>query len=185
MEKMKKYIWSSTIEPAEFKNGWNSVLKDFKLEGNRWLWEMYAIRTSWIPAFFRDKPMFGLMRTTSRSESENNFFSQFHRQCDTLCEFYLRFESAMDRQRYESCRLNQEGSSAIPATVTRLFMEAEAAELYTRPVFYKVHKEIIASGYDMRIQSISPLVDGIKCYQMKDVLMNDKVFEVICSLINR
>lgn len=65
MEKMKKYIWSSTLEPAEFEKGWKSVLKKFKLEGNKWLWEMYAIRTSWIPAFFIDKPMFGLMRTTS------------------------------------------------------------------------------------------------------------------------
>lgn len=75
MEKMKKYIWSSILEPAEFEKGWKSVLKEFKLEGNKWLWEMYAIKTSWIPAFFRDKPMFGLMRTTSRSESENSFFS--------------------------------------------------------------------------------------------------------------
>ena len=179
---MKKYIWSSTIEPCEFEKGWNSVLKEFKLEGNRWLWEMYAIRASWIPAFFRDKPMFGLMRTTSRSESENNFFSQFHRQSDTLCEFYLRFESAMDRQRNETDRLNQEGSSTKSALVTKLFMEGEAADLYTRPIFYKVQKEMVASGYDMRIQSIGPLVDGIKVYEMKDVLVKDQVFEVIICL---
>ncbi|KAK1378190.1 hypothetical protein POM88_024934 [Heracleum sosnowskyi] len=154
MEKMKKYIWSSTLEPAEFEKGWTSVLKEVKLEGNRWLWEMFAIRTSWIPAFFRDKPMFGLMRTTSRSESENNFFSQFHRQSDSLCEFYLRFGSAMDRQRYD----------------------------YT-PVqfFYKIQQEILASCYDMRIQDIGPLVDGVKCYIMKDVLMKDKLFEVKVS----
>ncbi|KAK1388822.1 hypothetical protein POM88_017000 [Heracleum sosnowskyi] len=166
---MKKYIWSSTIEPGEFEKGWKYVLKEFKLEGNRWLWKIYAIRTSWIPAFFRDKPMFGLMRTTSRSESENNFFSQFHRQSNTLCEFYLRFESAMDKQRYETARLNQEGSSTIPTTITKLFIEAEAAQVYTRPVFYKVQQEMVASGYDMRIQTNGPLVDGIKCYEMKDV----------------
>ncbi|KAK1361019.1 hypothetical protein POM88_045493 [Heracleum sosnowskyi] len=98
MVKMKNYIWSSTLEPSEFESGWKSVLKEFKLEGHKWLWEMYAIKKSWIPAFFRDKPMFGLLRTTSRSESENNFFGQFHRQSDSLCEFYLRFESAMDKQ---------------------------------------------------------------------------------------
>ncbi|KAK1351233.1 hypothetical protein POM88_054550 [Heracleum sosnowskyi] len=178
MEKMKKYTWSSTIEPDEFEKGWKSVLKEFKLEGNRWLWEMYAIRTSWIPAFFRDKPMFCLIRTTSRSESENNFFSQFHRQSDTLCEFYLHFESAMDKQRYETAWLNQEGSSTIPATITKLFMEAEAAQVYTRPVFYKVQQEMVALGYDMRIQTIGPLVDGIKCYEMKDVMLKDQVFKV-------
>ncbi|XP_074361300.1 protein FAR1-RELATED SEQUENCE 5-like, partial [Apium graveolens] len=30
----------------------------------------------------------GLLRTTSRSESENSFFGQFHKQGDTLCEFW-------------------------------------------------------------------------------------------------
>ncbi|KAK1389188.1 hypothetical protein POM88_017366 [Heracleum sosnowskyi] len=151
MENMKKYIWSSTIEPFEFERGWKAVLKEFKLEGNRWLWEMYVIRTSWIPAFFRDKPMFGLMRTTSRSESENNFFSQFHRQTDTLCEFYLRFESAMDKQRNETARLNEEGSSALPAIVTGMFLEAEAAKLYTRPIFYKVQEEMVASVFEVKV----------------------------------
>lgn len=178
MTKMKNYIWSSTLEPSEFEKGWKSILKEFKLEGHKWLWEMYAIRTSWIPAFFRDKPMFGLMRTTSRSESENNFFSQFHRQSDTLCEFYLRFESAMDKQRNDSNRLNEEGRSGIPLTVSTLFLEADAAQLYTRPIFYKVQKEILASCYDMRIIDIGPLVDGFKRYKMKDVKMKDKLFEV-------
>ncbi|KAK1385315.1 hypothetical protein POM88_023050 [Heracleum sosnowskyi] len=169
------------MEKFPMKLGNYLLLKEFKLEGNRWLWEMFAIRTSWIPAFFRDKPMFGLMRTTSRSESENNFFSQFHRQSDSLCEFYLRFGSAMDRQRYEYARLNQEDLYAIPSTVSKLFIEADAAQLYTRPIFYKIQQEILASCYDMRIQDIGPLVDGVKCYMMKDVLMKDKLFEVKVS----
>ncbi|KAK1391937.1 hypothetical protein POM88_010993 [Heracleum sosnowskyi] len=158
MEKMKKYIWSSTLEPAKFEK---------EPHGSR--------------LFFRDKPMFGLMRTTSRSESENNFFSQFHRQSDSLCEFYLRFGSAMDRQRYEYARLNQEDLSAIPSTVSKLFIKADAAQLYTRPIFYKIQQEILASCYDMRIQDIGLLVDGVKCYIMKDVLMEDKLFEVKVS----
>ncbi|KAK1359525.1 hypothetical protein POM88_043999 [Heracleum sosnowskyi] len=97
MEKMKKYIWSSTLEPAEFEKGWTSVLKEFKLE------------------------------------------------------------------------------------VSKLFIEADAAQLYTRPIFYKIQQEILASCYDMRIQDIGPLVDGVKCYMMKDVLMKDKLFEVKVS----
>ncbi|KAK1364385.1 hypothetical protein POM88_039946 [Heracleum sosnowskyi] len=121
------------------------------------------------------------MRTTSRSESKNNFFSQFHRQSDSLCEFYLRFGSAMDRQRYEYDRLNQEDLSAIPSTVSKLFIEADAAQLYTRPIFYKIQQDILASCYDMRIQDIGPLVDGVKCYIMKDVLKKDKLFEVKVS----
>ena len=97
MEKMKKYTWSSNIEIEEFERGWEAVIKEFKLEDNKWLKDMYGIRSSWIPAFFRDQPMFGLLRTTSRSESKNSFFGQFHKQGDSLCEFWLRYQSAMDR----------------------------------------------------------------------------------------
>ncbi|KAK1376404.1 hypothetical protein POM88_032597 [Heracleum sosnowskyi] len=80
MEKMKNYIWSSNLEIHEFEEGWETIIKEFKLEGNKWLSDMYAIRSSWIPTYFRDEPMFGLLRTTSRSESENFFFGQFHKQ---------------------------------------------------------------------------------------------------------
>ncbi|XP_074364295.1 protein FAR1-RELATED SEQUENCE 5-like [Apium graveolens] len=52
MEKMKKFIWSSTIEPDEFKSGWLSVMKEFKLEWNKGLGKMYSLRKSWIPAYF-------------------------------------------------------------------------------------------------------------------------------------
>ncbi|GJY70702.1 hypothetical protein Tco_0474405 [Tanacetum coccineum] len=34
--------------------------------GPSWLSKMYRLRSSWIPAFFVDSPLCGLMRTTSR-----------------------------------------------------------------------------------------------------------------------
>ncbi|KAK1396112.1 hypothetical protein POM88_005975 [Heracleum sosnowskyi] len=137
MEKMKIYIWSSNIDIDEFERGWEAVIKEFKLEGNKWLADMYEIRSSWIPAFFRDEPMFGLMRTTSRSESENSFFAQFHKQGDTLCEFWLRYQSAMDKQRNETARLDHETNSSIPTCISTWFIEDDAADLFTRAIFYK------------------------------------------------
>ncbi|XP_074383461.1 protein FAR1-RELATED SEQUENCE 1-like [Apium graveolens] len=70
MEKMKAYIWSSVLEIDKFEIGWKEVIKEFKLEDNNWLLDMYCMRSSWIRAWFRDAPMLGLMRTTSRSESD-------------------------------------------------------------------------------------------------------------------
>ncbi|KAK1380052.1 hypothetical protein POM88_026796 [Heracleum sosnowskyi] len=122
MEKMKTYIWSSNIEIDEFETGWGAIIKEFKLEENKWLSDMYAIRSCWIPAYFRNEPMFGLMRTTSRSESENFFFSQFHKQGDTLCEFWLRFQSAMDRQRNETEEIL---ASCYDMKIKRIIKEVE------------------------------------------------------------
>ena len=72
---------------------------EFKLEDNDWLNEMYDIRDQWIPAYFSNIEMAGLLRTTSRSESSNSFFQHFHESGNNLVEFYSRFESAMDKQR--------------------------------------------------------------------------------------
>nr|XP_017225249.1 PREDICTED: protein FAR1-RELATED SEQUENCE 5-like [Daucus carota subsp. sativus] len=181
MEKMKKYIWSNHLDIAEFEQGWQAVMKEFNLENNKWLSDMYAIRSSWIPAFFRDEPMLGLMRTTSRSESENLFFAQFHKQADSLCEFWLRFQSAMQRQRNETERLDEESKSSFPNTLSTWFIEDEAADLFTRTVFYKVQEEILAACLDMQIKRMSEEVEGITNFEIKDVKVKEKIFKVSVS----
>ncbi|XP_076957125.1 protein FAR1-RELATED SEQUENCE 5-like [Bidens hawaiensis] len=57
-------------------------------------------RFDWIPAFYRDEPLFRLMRTTSRSESENHFFGKATNSQLTLVEFFNRFDFCMEIQRY-------------------------------------------------------------------------------------
>ena len=178
MEKMKTYIWASHLEIAEFEEGWEAVIKEFKLESNKWLLDMYEIRSFWIPAYFRDEPMFGLMRTTSRSESENSFFGQFHKQGDTLCEFWLRFQSAMERQRNETERLDHESDSFTPNIVSRWFIEDDAATIFTREIFYKIQEEILAGCLDMQIKRMSEEIDGVTALEIKDVKIKDKVFKV-------
>ncbi|KAK9741233.1 hypothetical protein RND81_03G091000 [Saponaria officinalis] len=54
----------------------------------------------WIPAYFRDMPMGGLLRTTQRSESTNSFYKRYENKFGTLVEFWMRFETAMEQQRY-------------------------------------------------------------------------------------
>ncbi|KAK1378786.1 hypothetical protein POM88_025530 [Heracleum sosnowskyi] len=181
MEKMKTYVWSSIIEIDEFEAGWIAIINEFKLEDNKWLSDMYAIRSCWIPAYFRNEPMFGLMRTTSRSESENFFFSQFHKQGDTLCEFWLRFQSAMDRQRNETVRLDNESNSSLPVTLSTWFIEDDAANLFTRAIFYKLQEEIMACCYDMQIKRMSEEVDGVTHFEIRDVKVMNKLFKVSVS----
>nr|XP_017251549.1 PREDICTED: protein FAR-RED IMPAIRED RESPONSE 1-like [Daucus carota subsp. sativus] len=132
-------------------------------------------------AFFRDEPMFGLMRTTPRSENENFFFAQFHRQADTLCEFWLRFQSAMERQRNETKRLDEESKSSFPTTLSRWFIEDDAADLFTRTVFYRVQEEILAACLDMQIKRMSEEIDGVTNFKIKDVKVKEKIFKVSVS----
>ncbi|KAK1414750.1 hypothetical protein QVD17_30501 [Tagetes erecta] len=59
-------VWTDSLSPDEFEVGWHSVIQDFDLSDNNWLADIYDMRESWIPAYYRDELMSGLMRTTSR-----------------------------------------------------------------------------------------------------------------------
>ncbi|XP_074300126.1 protein FAR1-RELATED SEQUENCE 5-like [Silene latifolia] len=74
MKELCSCVWAEDIEPSEFEEWWCSVISSYRLTDNEWLDTMFDKRASWIPSYFRDLFMGGLMRTTSRSESENSFF---------------------------------------------------------------------------------------------------------------
>jgi len=61
---------------------------------------MYDIRDMWIPAYFKVLFLGAVLRTTSRSESENHFFSNFTNPHLSLVDFWMRCESALELQWY-------------------------------------------------------------------------------------
>ena len=87
-------IWSNELNKEEFEDSWKVIIHDFHLEDNAWLQSMFELRQYWIPAFFRDVQMGGLLRTTSRSESQNHFFSNFNGASSTLVLFMVQFGNA-------------------------------------------------------------------------------------------
>ncbi|GKC03713.1 FAR1-related sequence 5-like protein [Tanacetum coccineum] len=83
----------------EFEEKLSKLIEDFGLQNHKWMTKMFNLREMWLPAYFIDSPLFGLMRTTSISESENAFFKSFTNHGSTLVNFMMCFESAMERQR--------------------------------------------------------------------------------------
>jgi len=111
--RFKSCVYKSET-PIEFEQAWQSVVHDFGLEKNEWLSKLFDIRDIWIPAYFRD--FFGgeVLRTTSRSESENRFFSNFTNSHLSLVEFWMRFESAVELQRHGQLQSDNEAFSSKP-----------------------------------------------------------------------
>jgi len=97
--RFKSCVYNSET-PDEFELTWHSIIEDFGLQNNEWLSRMFVIRDMWIPAYFRDLFLGEVLRTTSRSESENHFFSNFTNSHLSLVEFWMRFESAIELQRH-------------------------------------------------------------------------------------
>ncbi|CAH9098786.1 unnamed protein product [Cuscuta europaea] len=104
MKELTSIVWSHYLEPDEFEMRWTNLMKEYDLLLHNWFSQMFEIRRLWIPAYFGDIFMAGLLRTTSRSESENIFFNEFTNSNFSLVEFYMQFESALDSQRHKSAQ---------------------------------------------------------------------------------
>ncbi|XP_074283581.1 protein FAR1-RELATED SEQUENCE 5-like [Silene latifolia] len=100
VERICGVVWDTDLEPIEFEEKWTQVINDFELNDNTWLPYMYGKRHKWIHAYFRDLPLGCLLKTTQRSESQNSYFKRFESIDGTLVEFWLRFQSAIEQQRY-------------------------------------------------------------------------------------
>lgn len=176
MEKLKSFVYSDHVKPEDFEKFWNAVIAEFKLESNSWLTDMYNIRDQWIPAYFSDIEMAGLLRTTSRSESSNSFFQHFHESQDTLVEFYSSFESAMDKQRLQNVE-NDKRSEQIPAMETSMSIEMDASKMYTLELYYLVREEIKSACYHTSMLDMT-MDNETRHFKCKDDLLQDKIFEV-------
>ncbi|XP_074298426.1 protein FAR1-RELATED SEQUENCE 5-like [Silene latifolia] len=114
LKEINSCVWDEDVEPHEFEESWTSIVESHGLSENEWLKEKYCIRQMWIPAYFRGLFLGGLMRTTSRSESENHFFSNFTNPNLTLVEFWMQFESAMDAQQWTQSKFIAQSKNSSP-----------------------------------------------------------------------
>ncbi|GKC20557.1 protein FAR1-related sequence 5 [Tanacetum coccineum] len=166
-EKLNKIVWNMYIGPEEFEYRWGKLMEEFKLENHKWLTKMFNIRSTWIPAYFIDSPLCGLMRTTSRSESENSFFSHFTNSGSTLMNFMNCFETAMEKQRHVQERMDHKTIDTVPKLKTLLNIEHHASNVYTRSLFELVQKEIFVGLFYCQIDS-KCLVEGSEVCIIKE-----------------
>ncbi|XP_074314059.1 protein FAR1-RELATED SEQUENCE 3-like [Silene latifolia] len=147
MKELCSCLWAEDIEPAEFEEQWCSVISSYALTKHEWLTSMFDMRASWIPAYFRNLFLGGLMRTTSRSESENSFFGNFMNPNLTSVEFLMRFESAMDAPRWKQPKLIVESKNSFPSLETPHSLENHASVFYTPIIFSEFQVEWNASCF--------------------------------------
>jgi len=94
-DELNSCVWGSeTIE--EFEKQWYDLVTKFQLMGNEWFSTRFLIRESWIQAYFMDKSLAGIVRTTSRLESANSFFNCFIHRKMVFVEFWLRFDTSLE-----------------------------------------------------------------------------------------
>ncbi|KAK9050139.1 hypothetical protein SSX86_030891 [Deinandra increscens subsp. villosa] len=141
-QKLHSLVWNLIIDKDTFESRWLSLMEEHGLSNHGWLNQMYAIRFDWIPSYFRDLPMCCLMKTTSRCESSNALFKVNSSINNTLLQFLMCFDMAIDRQRHKQCQLEFETNTSTPEFHNPYPIERHAASLYTVTIFREVQKEI-------------------------------------------
>ncbi|XP_023765552.1 protein FAR1-RELATED SEQUENCE 5-like [Lactuca sativa] len=169
-------VWDSKIVVKDFEMRWDALMVKYKLQDNKWMKDMFDLRSSWIPAYFKDVPMSGLIKTTSRSESENLAFNRVSHHGYTLNNFMNTFEFVMERKRNNQIKFDFDTSTIIPTIKTPFDdMEKHASMVYTRTIFLMVQREILHSLVSCSQKSVTlGVVSDIHIFKHKRTNLSKK-----------
>lgn len=91
-KQFNELVWNVVLELKEFKVKWKRLMNDNNLEGKRWFRQMYDRRKSWMPLYFKDMSMHGLIKITSRFKSKK-FFYKHTNHVNFLLYFMLNYDT--------------------------------------------------------------------------------------------
>ncbi|XP_052623644.1 protein FAR1-RELATED SEQUENCE 5-like [Lactuca sativa] len=128
-KRFSKLVWDINMKLDVFKVKWGLLTKEFNLEDTRWFKDMFTIRDSWIPGYFSDIPMCGLMKTTSRSESMNSFFNTYSESGNLLLNFMMNYDTAIQKQRNTQRELDKASKKASYKMQTPREIELQASKV--------------------------------------------------------
>ncbi|XP_074296968.1 protein FAR1-RELATED SEQUENCE 9-like [Silene latifolia] len=174
---MRSLFGILTWEPIEFEEKLTQVINDFELNDNTWLTYMYGKRHRWIPAYFRDLPLGCLLKTTQRSESQNSYFKRFECIDDTLVEFWLCFQSAMEQQRYNQRFLDAASDSTLPQVSSKTVIEKHASKIYTHTVFYEFQEQVQMAPCSCAVREFSEQ-GNMHIINVEDAYRKHRIFQV-------
>lgn len=107
------------------------------------------------------------MRTTSRSESANSFFSHIIGYKHALVEFWLRFDTALEEQRHKELQEDHVSLHTMPVLKTSWAIEKHGSEVFTHDIFEDFQKELLADRDHCLVEMMSR-DGGVKTVTIRD-----------------
>jgi hypothetical protein len=111
------------------------------------------------PAYFREIWLGGILRTTSRSESANSFFSRFIGRKLALVEFWIRFDTALKCQRQDELIDDNTSMHTNPKLLTSWELERNGGAVFTHEVFRRFQNELLAAREHSDVQTTTEMED--------------------------
>ncbi|XP_074278085.1 protein FAR1-RELATED SEQUENCE 5-like [Silene latifolia] len=161
--RLNRCVWNNQLEPDEFEEQWRKIMTDYQLVEHEWFSDLYDLREQWIPAYFKDVSMSGLMR-----------FLTPHL---TLVEFWVCYESALEAQRHKQSKLNSDNKHSEIPWKTKSNLEVHASEMYSHNIFKHFQTELVVALSDCRFKDVEK-IDETKIYILTDLQMPNKSWNV-------
>ena len=88
-------IWNSENK-EEFDSKWMELVERSGLNDNRWLHNLYEIRSTWVPAYVNH--IFSAdMSSSQRAKSAHSFFKRYVSKTNSLVDFMIQFGRGLER----------------------------------------------------------------------------------------
>ncbi|XP_057505598.1 protein FAR1-RELATED SEQUENCE 5-like [Actinidia eriantha] len=186
---VKKCIWK-TYKKEDFEERWLALIKEYGLETNEWLQQLYDIRESWVPVYNRGT-FFAGMNTTGRSEGVNSFFDGFVTSTTNLKEFVVKYEQALKKIVKRESDEDFESEHKFRIVNEGEFLLKHAAKIYTRNVFNKF-KDEISQVFRYKVEDVGDInrfqsfVVKSKVYEFEKfiVTLDSQTYEGRCECQN-
>jgi hypothetical protein len=183
---------SMTVE--EFESRWADMILKYNVADNKHLQDLYDIRASFVPAYFKDR-FFPFLQTIARSEGFNAVLKRYISPRNSLLHFfeqYLKLQEKIDVA-------EDSNEFQVEDKILRLWgewpLEEHAFNVYTRPIYLRFRAEIQKVTYyndnhlEGQLFDVVPIVGSVFGYGRRSyrVVANveDEMYICECSKITR
>ncbi|KAJ1388043.1 Zinc finger, PMZ-type [Sesbania bispinosa] len=145
------------VTVSEFKNRWEVMVKEFRLEENNWVKELYEKKRMWATTYIRGNFFVGF-RTTSRCEGLHGQLGKFVHSRTDLVGFLKNYGRFLEVLRYNELEADFESVRGEMVLETNLHaLERSASKIFTKEVFILV-RPALARGSTMRVMGCTQLM---------------------------
>ncbi|PKA62282.1 Protein FAR1-like sequence 6 [Apostasia shenzhenica] len=146
IKKALKKLAFDSLRVDEFEEEWKKMIREFGLETNEWLIELYEKRHLWVPLFLKDTFWAG-MSITQRGESLGTYFDGCVYPRTTIKHFFSKYETIIQSKCKKEVHADSESFQKTPLIASKFYMEEQLSKLYTINMFQKFQDELKATMY--------------------------------------
>jgi hypothetical protein len=125
----------------EFETRWADMLRKHSVADNTHLDDLYRLRATFVPAYFKDR-FFPFLQTTARSEGFNvvlKTYSNPHQSLHHFFEQYLKLQEKINVAEDSVEFLDEDKTFRVWGDYP---LEEQALKVYTRPIYLRLRAEL-------------------------------------------